>query len=92
MRLRLQTLGCHGAHLSRYNCCRICQCTGGLDEKTWQVVQHTGESVELERLGELLQIERPIELGARLIFMRLKVGQLVDETLVEILTGKTRTN
>lgn len=60
--------------------------------KSWKVKQHTGDFVQLERDGELLAVELPIDPGARLIFMKLSVGQAVDDAIVRILTGKTRAN
>jgi hypothetical protein len=58
----------------------------------WKVEKHTGDLLELERDGELLEIELPIEPGARLIFVTLRVGQVVPDDMVRILTGKTHAN
>jgi hypothetical protein len=42
---------------------------------SWKVEKHTGDLMELERDGELQEIELPIEPGARLIFVTLRAGQ-----------------
>ena len=60
--------------------------------QSWKVEKHTGDLVELERDGEMLEIEMPLEQGARLIFVTLRVGQVVDEAMVRILTGETHAN
>ena len=60
--------------------------------QSWKVGKHTGDMMELERDGELLEIEMPIEPGARLIFVTLRVGQVVDDAMVRMLTGETHLN
>jgi hypothetical protein len=60
--------------------------------QSWRVEKHTGDLVELERDGELLEIEMPIEQAAHLIFVTLRVGQVVDDAMVRILTGETHLN
>jgi hypothetical protein len=59
---------------------------------SWKVEKLTGDLLELERDGELLEIEKPFELEARMLFMTLRVGQVVDEAMVRMLTGKTQAN
>jgi len=54
---------------------------------SWKVETHTGDLMELQRDGEFLEIEKPIEAGARLIFVTLRVGQLLSDDMVRILTG-----
>jgi len=44
--------------------------------------------VELERFGEMLEIESPDDPRARIIFMRLRVGESIDEGTVRLLTGR----
>jgi hypothetical protein len=60
--------------------------------QSWKVEKHTGDLVELERDGEFLEIEKPIEPGARLIFVTLRVGQVLDDAMVRILTGESHVN
>ena len=60
--------------------------------QSWKVEKHTGDLMELERDGEMLEIELPIEPGARLIFVTLRVGQVVQDDMVRILTGETHLN
>jgi hypothetical protein len=60
--------------------------------QSWKVEKHTGDLMELERDGEMLEIEIPIEPGARLIFVTLRVGQVVQDDMVRILTGETHLN
>ena len=45
---------------------------GGSMKTSWVVVQHTEEFVELERFGEMLEVERPMDPQARVIFTQLK--------------------
>ena len=40
----------------------------------------------------LLEIEMPVEPGPRLLFVTLRVGQVVDDTIVGILTGENHVN
>jgi hypothetical protein len=60
--------------------------------QSWKVEKHTGDLMELERDGELLEIETPIELGARLIFVTLREGQVVQDDMVRIMTGADHVN
>ena len=60
--------------------------------QSWKVEKHTGDLMELERDGELLEIEMPIEPGARLIFVTLRRGQLVQDDMVRIMTGADHVN
>jgi hypothetical protein len=60
--------------------------------KSWKVESQKGGLVELERDGEFLEITIPIETGARLIFLTLRVGQIVEDDMVRILTGKAHSN
>ena len=60
--------------------------------RSWKVEKYTGDLVELERDGELLEIEMPIEPGARLIFVTLRVGQVVQDEVVRIMTGADHVN
>jgi len=60
--------------------------------QSWKVEKHTGDLMELERDGEFLEIEMPIEPGPRLLFVTLRVGQVVDDAMVRILTGETHVN
>ena len=55
---------------------------------SWVVVQHTEELVELERFGEMLEVERPNDPLACIIFMQLRVGESIDEGTVRLLTGR----
>jgi hypothetical protein len=59
---------------------------------SWKVEKLTGDLMELERDGEVLEIELPIEPGARLIFVTLRVGQAVPDNMVRILTGQNHIN
>ena len=59
---------------------------------SWRVEKLTGDLMELGQDGELLEIEEPFELKARLLFMTLQVGQVVDDAMVRILTGETHLN
>ena len=58
-------------------------------ETSWQVVRHTEKLVELERFGEMLEIERPDDPKARLIFVQLRGGESKDAGTVRLLTGGT---
>jgi hypothetical protein len=60
--------------------------------RSWRVEKHTGNLMELERDRELLEIEMPIELGARLIFLTLRTGQVVQDEMVRIMTGADHVN
>jgi hypothetical protein len=60
--------------------------------QSWKVEKHTGDLVQLERDGELLEIEKPMEPGAHLIFVTLRVGQVVDDAMVRIMTGENHVN
>ena len=59
---------------------------------SWRVEKLTGDLMELGRDGELLEIEKPFEFEARLLFMTLRVGQIVDDAMVRMLTGETQLN
>jgi hypothetical protein len=48
--------------------------------------------MELERDRELLEIEMPIDPGARLIFVTLRAGQVVQDEMVRIMTGADHVN
>ena len=61
---------------------------GGSMKTSWVVVQHTEELVELERFGEMLEVERPNDPQARVIFTQLRAGDSVDEGTVQLLTGR----
>jgi hypothetical protein len=52
----------------------------------------TGDLMELGRDGELLEIEKPFEFEARMLFMTLRVGQVVDDAMVRMLIGETHLN
>jgi hypothetical protein len=68
---------------------RVEHCCRPLLEK---VEKLRGDLMELGRDGELLEIEKPFEFEARLLFMTLRVGQVVDDAMVRILTGETHLN
>ena len=44
--------------------------------------------MELERFGEMLEVERPNDPQARVIFTQLRAGDSVDEGTVQLLTGR----
>jgi len=43
---------------------------------SWQVVRHTEELVELERLGKMLEVERPDDPRAQLFLVQLRVRRV----------------
>ncbi len=55
--------------------------------QSWRVERHNGYLVELERDGEVLEIELPDETGARLNFTTLCAGQVVADDMVRSLIG-----
>ena len=55
---------------------------------SWVVVKHTEELVELERFGEMLEVELPNDPRARIIFTQLRVGESIEEATVRLLTGR----
>jgi len=59
---------------------------------SWKVEKYTGDLMELQRDGEFMEIEMPVEPRAHLIFATLRVGQLLSDDMVRILTGETHLN
>jgi hypothetical protein len=56
------------------------------------VQKPTGSLIELQRGGEVLEIEQPTDPRAKLLFARLRVGQIVHEPMVVILIDKADKN
>lgn len=61
-------------------------------QRSWKVQSRTDNLLELQRDGEILEIERPIDQAARFVFAGLRVGQLVHDDLIRILTGEDHMN
>ena len=55
--------------------------------QSWKVEKHTGSLMELQRDERVLQIAQPIDAKARFIFAQLRVGQILHDPMVHILTG-----
>jgi hypothetical protein len=55
---------------------------------TWTVIRHSGGIMELERQGEILEIQRPSDPVTRLAFMRAQEGDSIDNGVVRLLLGK----
>ena len=54
----------------------------------WTVIEHTGDWMALSRSGEILELECPNTVTAKIVFKELRVGQVVDEGMLRLLMGK----
>ena len=56
--------------------------------KTWEVVQHTGKRMDIERGFEKLEVQCPTNPMAKKMFMEIQPGRLVDEGTLRLLTRR----